>query len=296
MRARLKDTIRGSIPALITPIRGEAVDLPAFQALVARQAAAGTHGFVPCGTTGESPTLSDAEHASLIRACVEAADGRPVIAGCGSASTDHALRLMRAAKAAGADAALVVTPYYNRPSQEGLYRHYKALHDGADLPIIVYNVPARTSVDLAPETLGRLAGLANIVGVKDASRDLGRVARHRALCGEEFILLSGEDDTAVGFNALGGVGCISVTANVAPALCAEMQAATQAGDYDRARAINEKLADLHKALFIEPSPAPTKYALSLLGLCAPDIRLPLVELSEGAKAAVRAAMKRADLL
>ena len=290
------NTIRGSIPALVTPIRGGAVDLPAFQALVARQAAAGTHGFVPCGTTGESPTLSDAEHAGLIRACVEAADGRPVMAGCGSASTDHALHLMRAAKAAGADAALVVTPYYNRPSQEGLYQHYKALNDGVDLPIIVYNVPARTSVDLAPETLGRLAGLANIVGVKDASRDLGRVARHRDLCGANFILLSGEDDTALGFNALGGAGCISVTANVAPALCAAMQEASLAGDYAGARGINEKLADLHKALFIEPSPAPTKYALSLLGLCAPDIRLPLVELSDGAKAAVRAAMKRADLL
>lgn len=288
--------IQGSIPALITPLRGGKVDYAAFQAHVARQAAAGTHGFVPTGTTGESPTLTDEEHARVVAACVEAAAGRPVIAGCGSASTEHALALMRSAKAARADAALVVTPYYNRPSQDGLFAHYKALSDADVLPIILYNVPVRTGVDMLPETVARVAKLKNVVGIKDASRDLGRVAKHRELCGDDFILLSGEDDTAVAFNAMGGTGCISVTANVAPAQCAQMQEACLAGDYAKARAINLRLADLHKAMFCEPSPAASKYGASLLGEMNAEPRMPMQALTLEGQAQVRAAMAKAGLL
>lgn len=288
---------QGSIPALITPFRDGRIDETAFAAHVERQVASGSHALVPCGTTGESPTLSDSEHKRVIEICVEAAAGRrPVIAGCGSASTAHALHLMQQAKAAKADAALVVTPYYNRPSQEGLYQHYRALAEGCDLPIMLYNVPARTSVDLLPETVARLAQLKSIVGIKDASRDLGRVARHRADCGEGFDLISGEDDTAIGFNAMGGTGCISVTANVAPAQCAEMQEAALAGDYAKARAVNARLADLHKAMFCEPSPAPAKYALSLIDGVTPDVRMPLQPLSEAGQKVVRDAMVKAGLL
>jgi 4-hydroxy-tetrahydrodipicolinate synthase len=286
----------GSIPALITPFRDGILDERGFQAFVERQVAAGSSALVACGTTGEAPTLRDAEHRRVVALCVEAAGRAPVIAGCGAASTDHALALMQQAKAAGAAAALVTTPYYNRPGQEGLFTHYKALAEGADLPILLYNVPVRTGVDLLPETVERLAKLANVIGVKDASRDLGRVARHRNDCGDDFILLSGEDDTALGFNAMGGSGCISVTANAAPALCAQMQEACASGDYAKARAINLRLADLHKAMFVEASPAPVKYAASLLYDVSPDVRLPLLPLSEAGQKVVRAAMVRAGLL
>lgn len=289
--------IHGSIPALITPFRGGILDERAFQAIVERQVQEGSHGLVPCGTTGESATLSLDEHARVVELCVEAAARRvPVIAGAGSNNTAHAVELAARAKRAGADAVLVVAPYYNKPSQDGLFAHFKAINDAVDIPIVVYNVPGRTITDISVETMGRVAKLANVVGVKDASSDLGRVARHRALCGEKFIQLSGEDPSAVGFNAHGGRGCISVTANVAPKLSAQMQEATLNGAFDAARAIDDKLAPLHKALFAEPSPAPAKYACSLLGLCSDEVRLPLLVCSEAARAQIKAAMTHAGLL
>lgn len=287
----------GSNPALITPFRDGIVDEGAFQALVERQIAEGSHGLVPCGTTGESATLSASEHLRVVTLCVEAAARRlPVIAGAGSNNTAHAVELARGAKAAGADAILVVAPYYNKPSQDGVFAHFKAINDAVDIPIVVYNVPARTITDISVETMGRIAGLANVVGIKDATSDLSRVARHRALCGAQFIQLSGEDGSALGFNAHGGRGCISVTANVAPKLCARMQDASLKGDFESARAIDEKLSPLHKALFIEPSPAPAKYACSLLGLCRDDVRLPLLTCTDAAKAAIRTAMTHAGLI
>jgi 4-hydroxy-tetrahydrodipicolinate synthase len=293
----LSSTIKGSIPALITPFRDGIVDERAFQAIVERQIAEGSRALVPCGTTGESPTLSNAEHVRVVELCVEAAAGRvPVIAGAGSNSTAHAVELARHAKAARADAVLVVAPYYNKPSQEGLYAHYKAINDAIDIPIFVYNVPTRTIVDISVETMGRIAQLANVAGCKDASSDVSRVARHQQLCGERFIQLSGDDGSALGFNAAGGVGCISVTANVASKLFAQMQGATLKGDFEAARALDAKMAALHKALFVEPSPAPTKYACSLLGLCTEEVRLPIIPCSEGAKATIRSAMTQAGLL
>lgn len=294
---KLPAVIHGSIPALITPFRNGIVDESAFQALVERQIREGSHALVPCGTTGESATLDLDEHERVVRLCVEAAAGRvAVIAGAGSNNTAHAIELTRRSKAAGADAVLVVAPYYNKPSQDGLVAHYAAINDAVDIAIVVYNVPSRTITDISVETMGRIAGLANVVGVKDATGDLARVARHRAACGEAFIQLSGDDPSALGFNAHGGKGCISVSANVAPKLCAQMQEATLQGAFDAARAIEDRLAPLHKALFVEPSPAPTKYACSLLGLCTDEVRLPLLACSDGAKAQVRAAMTQAGLL
>ena len=289
--------IHGSIPALITPFRDGGVDELAFQRLVETQIAAGSHGLVPCGTTGESVTLSFAEHIRVVRLCVEAAAGRvPVIAGAGSNATAHAIELAKGAKAAGADAALIVSPYYNKPNQEGLYAHFKAIHDAVDLPIVLYNIPGRSVVDISVETMGRLAKLANIVGLKDATGDLGRVSRQRAACGDAFIQLSGDDPSALGFNAHGGRGCISVTANAAPALCAQVQEATLQGAFETARAIDDKLAPLHKALFVEPSPGPAKYACSLLGLCTDEVRLPMLACTDTAKTEIHAAMKHVGLL
>lgn len=289
--------VHGSIPALITPFRNGIVDERAFQALVERQIAEGTHGLVPCGTTGESVTLSPKEHVRVVEMCIEAAAGRvPVVAGAGSNNTAHAIELAEHAKKAGANAILVVAPYYNKPSQDGMFAHFKAINDAVDIPIYIYNVPGRTVVDISPETVGRVAQLKNVVGIKDASNDLGRIAKHRALAGEKFIQLSGDDPNAIGFNAFGGRGCISVTANVAPKLCAQMQEATLQGAYDTARAIDDKLSPLHKALFCEPSPAPTKYACSLLGLCTDDVRLPIITCSDAAKAQVRSAMTHAGLI
>ncbi len=289
--------IYGSLPALITPFRNGTLDEPAFQALVERQIAEGSHGLVPCGTTGESVTLSHAEHRRVVALCVEAAGGRaPVVAGAGSNATAHSIELAREAKAAKADAVLVVSPYYNKPSQEGLYAHFKAINDAVDIPIVIYNIPGRSIVDISVETMGRIAKLANVIGVKDATGDLSRVSRQKAACGEKFIQLSGDDGSALGFNAHGGTGCISVTANAAPKMCSLMQAATQQGDYAGARGIDDKLAALHKALFIEPSPGPVKYACSLLGLCSEEVRLPILTLSEPAKALVRAAMAEAGLI
>ena len=289
---------RGSIPALVTPFRNGAVDEKAFAALIERQIAGGSHVLGVCGTTGESSTLSHEEHRRVIEVCVKTAAGRiPVIAGAGSNSTEEAIGLLKYAKQVGAHAALIVSPYYNRPSQEGVYTHYKTLNEAVQLPILVYNVPTRTGGDITPETMGRLAKLPNIIGVKDATAQLDRVARHTALCGKDFIQISGEDTTAVGFNALGGVGCISVTANVAPEACARMQEACLAGDYAEARRINDTLARLHRALFLEPSPAPVKYALSLLGLCEPDVRLPMTPVAQqSTREEIVAAMQEAGVL
>jgi 4-hydroxy-tetrahydrodipicolinate synthase len=287
----------GSLPALITPFRNGMVDEQAFQAFVEWQIAEGSHGLVPCGTTGESATLSVDEHLRVVRLCVEAVRGRvPVIAGAGSNATERAIELAKGAKAAGADAVLVVAPNYNKPSQDGLVAHYKAINDAVDIPIVVYNVPSRTIVDISVETIGRIAKLPNVVGIKDASGDIGRVARHRALCGTKFAQLSGDDPNAIGFNASGGVGCISVTANVAPKLCAQMQEATAQGAFEAARAIDDKLAALHKILFVEPSPAPAKYACSTLGKCEENVRLPLLACTDGAKSQIRAAMTHAGLI
>jgi 4-hydroxy-tetrahydrodipicolinate synthase len=289
---------KGSIPALVTPFRNGKVDDKAFVAMVERQIENGTHALVPCGTTGESTTLSHEEHRHVVELCVKTARGRvPVIAGAGSNSTEEAIGLLQHAKAVGAHAALVVNPYYNRPTQEGIYAHYKTLNEAVQLPIFVYNVPVRTGSDMTPETIGRLSKLPNVVGIKDASADLSRVARHTALCGKDFIQISGEDPTAVGFNAQGGVGCISVTANVAPQQCAMMQNAMMQGDYGLARKINDTLARLHRALFLEASPAPAKYALARLGLCTEDVRLPLVPVqAQSVKDEIDAAMKEAGVL
>lgn len=289
--------LKGSITALITPFRDGQIDENAFGELVERQISEGTHGLVPVGTTGESATLNDDEHERVIRLCIEASAGRaPVIAGAGSNDTAYAISMARRVEGLGADGILAVTGYYNRPSQAGIAAHFTALHDAVGLPIVVYNIPARTVVGLSVETLSQLSALPRIVAVKDATGDLARVALQRKACAEDFIQLSGEDMTAVGFNAMGGRGCISVTSNVAPGLCAEVQNATLEDDYVTARALQDRLAPLHDALFSDASPGPAKYALSLLGLCAPDVRLPLVEPSDVSKAKVRAAMEGLGLL
>ena len=288
---------KGSIPALITPMRDGAVDEDAFQRFVDWQIKQGSHGLVPVGTTGESPTLSHDEHERVVALCIEAADGRvPVIAGTGSNSTAEAVSLTRSAEQAGADGALVVMPYYNKPTQEGLYRHFKAISDATALPILIYNIPGRSVVDMSVDTMARLFELPNIVGVKDATADLARVSKQRHAMGPEFIQLSGEDATALALMAHGGHGCISVTANAAPALCAQFQECCLAGDFAGALAVQDKLMPLHVALFVEASPAPVKYAASVLGLCQPDVRLPLVEPMESTRAMVRSAMAHAGLI
>jgi 4-hydroxy-tetrahydrodipicolinate synthase len=282
---------RGSIVALVTPFRNGAVDERALGDLVEWHIAEGTHGVVPVGTTGESPTLTHREHERVVQLAVEATARRvPVIAGAGSNSTHEAVGFVQYAQKVGADAGLVVTPYYNKPTQEGLYQHFKAVHDAAELPIVIYNIPGRSVVDMTPETMGRLAALPNIVGVKDATADLTRPLLQSRHCGDDFCQLSGEDGTALAFNAHGGVGCISVTANVAPRLSAEMQEAALAGEYERALALHRRLMPLHAALFCEASPAPTKYALSRLGRCSEEVRLPLVPLTADGRERVDAAM------
>ena len=289
--------IKGSIPALVTPFKNGALDLDTLKSLVDWQIDQGSTGLVPVGTTGESPTLSHEEHETVVEAVVRAAAGRvPVIAGAGSNNTVEGIRLIRHAERVGADAALVVTPYYNRPTQAGLIAHYTALHDCCTLPILIYNIPGRSAVDMSPETMGALAKLPRIIGVKDATGRIERVSQQRLTCGAGFIQLSGEDATALGFNAHGGTGCISVTANVAPKLCAEFQAATLAGDYATALAHQDRLMPLHEAIFLEPGLAGAKYGLSRLGLCSPEVRLPLVGLTDGTKAQIDAAMRHAGLL
>ena len=287
----------GSIVALLTPFKNGKVDEAAFQSFVEWQVAQGTHGLVPCGTTGESPTLSHEEHNRVVELCIEAAGGKvPVVAGTGSNSTDEAISLTQHAKKAGATAALVVTPYYNKPTQEGLYQHFKAIHDAADLPIVIYNIPGRSVVDMSVTTMARLAKLPNIIGVKDATADLARPVRLLQEVGPDFIQLSGEDATALAFNAQGGVGCISVTANVAPAQCAAMQDAWRKGDLATAYKYRDLLTPLHDSMFVETSPAPVKYAASLLGKSTDEVRLPLVAASESTRTIVRDAMKKAGVL
>lgn len=289
--------VSGSIVALVTPFRNGAVDHETLAELVEWQIESGTSGVVPVGTTGESPTLTPAEHEEVVTRVVAETAGRvPVIAGTGSNSTAEAVHFTRHAAEVGADAVLVVVPYYNRPTQEGLIAHFTELHDCTELPLIIYNIPPRSAVDLTVDSMARLAELPRVIGVKDATGDLARVALQRMACGPGFVQVSGEDATALGFNAQGGSGCISVTANVAPAACARLQASCQAGDYATALEWQDRLMPLHRALFIESSPAPVKYALSLLERCAPDVRLPLVELRDETRTAVAAAMRHAGLL
>jgi 4-hydroxy-tetrahydrodipicolinate synthase len=287
---------QGSITALITPFRNGDVDETAFQKFVDWQVKQGTKALVPCGTTGESPTLSHEEHMRVVELCIEAAGRRvPVIAGTGSNSTAEAIQLTRHAEKAGADAALVVTPYYNKPTQEGLYQHFKAVHDAADLPIVIYNIPGRCVIDMSVDTMARLAKLPRIVGVKDATADLARPLATRLAIGAKFCQLSGEDATALPFLAQGGHGCISVTSNIAPKLCAEMHEAWARSDVKSAMAINETLMPLHQALFCETSPGPVKYAASLLGFCSAETRLPLAEIAEASKERVKRALGQARL-
>ena len=288
---------KGSIPALVTPFKNGTLDIDTLHRLVEWHISEGSHGLVPVGTTGESPTLSHSEHGQVIAQVVKAAAGRiPVIAGAGSNNTTEGIELIRHAQKVGADAALVVTPYYNKPTQRGLIAHFTALHDCCTLPIIIYNIPGRSVVDMSPETMGELAGLPRIIGVKDATGKIERVSQQRLTCGPDFIQLSGEDATALGFNAHGGTGCISVTANVAPRLCAEFQLATLAGDYVKALAYQDRLMPLHEAIFIEPGLVGAKYGLSRLGLCSEDVRLPLTPLLDSTKARIEAAMRHAGLL
>ena len=288
---------KGSLVALITPFRDGAVDEKAFQDVVAWQIREGTHGLVPCGTTGESPTLSHDEHKRVVALCLEVAKGKvPVIAGTGSNSTAEAIELTRHAQTAGADGALIVTPYYNKPTQEGLYQHFKAIHDATDIPIVIYNIPPRCIIDMSVATMARLAKLPRIVGVKDATNDLTRPTRTKLAIGREFSMLSGEDGTAIAFLAQGGHGCISVTANVAPKMCAEMHTAWQKGDIKTVQRLNERLMPLHEALFAETSPAPVKFAASLIGKSREECRLPLAELLPETKERVRREMRAAGLI
>lgn len=287
----------GSIPALVTLFRDEAFDEGAYRSFVAWQIAEGSHGLVPCGTTGEGSTLDSDEHGRVVKACVEVAAGKvPVIAGCGSNDTRQAIALTRAAKEAGAEAALHVPPYYNRPNQEGIYAHLAAIAEAVDIPIVLYNVPSRTITDISVETMGRLARIANIVAVKDATGNLARVTAQRLACGENFIQLSGNDDMALGFNAMGGEGCISVTANVAPRLCAQFQDAMLSDDWEAALIFQDRLYPLHAALFSDASPGPVKYALNRI---RPDfaatLRLPMTPPSAESRRAVDAALEHAGL-
>ncbi|MAS43873.1 dihydrodipicolinate synthase [Albimonas donghaensis] len=288
---------KGSITALVTPFKDGRLDEAALKKLVEWQIAEGSNGLVPVGTTGESPTLSHEEHRRVVSLVVETAAGRvPVIAGAGSNNTAEAVDFCQHAEDAGADAVLIVTPYYNKPSQRGMIAHFTALHDACKLPIIIYNIPPRSVVDMTPETMGQLATLPRIVGVKDATGDITRVSKQRLTCGRDFIQLSGNDDMALGHNAHGGVGCISVTANVAPKLCAEFQAATLQGDYGKALDYQDRLMPLHVALFREPNPTGPKYALSLLGVCTDEVRSPMVPIEESTKAEIRGAMAHAGLI
>ena len=292
---------KGSIVALITPFKNNKLDEDCYISLIHYHLKNGTSGLVPAGTTGESPTLSHNEHERVIEMCVKESKGKiPVIAGTGSNSTEEAISLTRYAEKVGANAALIVTPYYNKPTQEGLYQHYKAINDNCSIPIIIYNIPPRSVVDMSVDTMSKLFELKNIIGVKDATGDLNRVDQQKKKMGPDFIQLSGEDGTALEFNLRGGVGCISVSANVAPKLCSEFQEASTAKNNSnllaKAKEINEKLMPLHKSLFIESSPSPVKYAASLLNLCSDEVRLPLVKIKEETKKTVKSAMTHASLI
>lgn len=289
--------LRGSNTALITPFRDGKIDEAAFEKLIDWQIAQGTHGLVPAGTTGESPTLSMDEHKRVIALCVEVTRGRvPVIAGTGANATAEAIELTQYAKDVGADASLQVLPYYNRPTQEGMYLHLKAINDAVDIPLLIYNVPTRTACDMLPATMARCAGLKNVIGVKDSTANLARASQQRLLCGSDFIMLTGEDATALGFHAHGGRGAVSVTSNVAPGLCARFQEACLKGDYAKALQLQDQLMPLHDALFVETSPGPVKYAAARLGLCSAEVRLPLAPISEASRQAVDAALVSAGLL
>ncbi|MGL4443467.1 MAG: 4-hydroxy-tetrahydrodipicolinate synthase [Alsobacter sp.] len=288
---------KGSITALVTPFKDGALDEPAFRTHVAWQIDNGTHGLVPVGTTGESPTLSHAEHKKVVEWCISEARGRvPVIAGAGSNNTAEAIELAVHAEKAGADAVLVVTPYYNKPTQEGMYRHFKAVNDAIGIPIIIYNIPPRSVIDMSVDTMKRLYELKNIAGVKDATGNVVRASLQRQAMGPDFVQLSGEDASAIGFNAHGGHGCISVTSNVAPKQCAEFQEAMLAGDYAKAITYQDRLMPLHTALFIETNPAGPKYALSALGRMSDEVRLPMVAATEPTRSAIRSAMVHAGLM
>ncbi len=292
-----KAAFKGSMTALVTPFRDGEVDESCFRALVDWQITSGTHGLVPVGTTGESPTLSHEEHRLVVAACIAEARGRvPVVAGAGSNNTREAIELAQFAEKAGADGLLVVTPYYNKPSQEGLYQHFKAVNDAVGIPIIIYNIPPRSVVDMSIETMQRLYELKNIAGVKDATGNLARTALQRQALGADFIQLSGEDMTALAVMVHGGDGCISVTSNVAPRLCADMQQACRDGDFKTALALHDRLCPLHAALFVEPNPAGPKYALSVLGKIKDEVRPPMLPATEKAQAVIRAAMKHAGLI
>ena len=286
----------GSICALITPFRDGKIDEDAFSAFVDWQIAEGTNALVPMGTTGESPTVSHDEHKRVVELCIDVADKRvPIIAGAGSNSTAEAIELAAHAKAAGADAALIVTPYYNKPTQEGLYRHFEALN-AVGIPLIIYNIPGRSVIDMTVQTMARCSELENVIGVKDATAAVGRATEQRLACGEDFCQLSGEDITQLGFLAQGGVGCISVTANIAPKMMADMHAAWQRGDIAEAQKLNERLTPLHADLFCEANPGPVKYGASLLGKCSEELRLPLVPITAESRGKVERAMRHAGLL
>ncbi|PZX18878.1 4-hydroxy-tetrahydrodipicolinate synthase [Palleronia aestuarii] len=288
---------KGSFVAMVTPFKDGRLDLDTLKALVDWHVAEGTHGLVPVGTTGESPTLSHEEHEEVVATVVKAAAGRiPVVAGAGSNNTAEGIGLVRHAQEVGADAALVVTPYYNKPTQEGLIAHFTAIHEASQIPIIIYNIPGRSVVDMTPATMARLAELPRIVGVKDSTGDVVRVSEQRALCGPDFVQFSGEDASALGFNAHGGHGCISVTANVAPRLCAEFQTATLEGDWTRALELQDRLLPLHEAIFTEPGLVGAKYGLSLLGRSSTEVRLPLVPLGEATRMLLKDAMGGLGLL
>jgi 4-hydroxy-tetrahydrodipicolinate synthase len=294
---QVRERLKGSIPALITPMRNGEVDEPALRQLIASVIAQGSHGLVPCGTTGESPALAAEEHRRVIEICAREANGHvPVLAGAGSNCTAEAIELAKAAKNAGADAVLSVTGYYNKPSQEGLYHHFATLAEEVDIPIVIYNIPSRAVVDIAVETMARLSKIDNVIGVKDATGNLSRPTRERLACGKDWLLLSGDDSSALGYMAHGGHGCVSVTANVAPRLCSDFQGACMRGDFAAARELQERLMPLHEALFCEPSPAPVKFAASLLGLCHNEVRAPMMPLTEAGQATVRSAMIAAGLL
>jgi 4-hydroxy-tetrahydrodipicolinate synthase len=288
---------KGSFTALVTPMKNGSLDEAAFRGLVDWQIAEGTHGLVPVGTTGESPTLSHDEHRRVVQICIDVAGGRvPVMAGAGSNNTREAIELATFAEKAGADALLIVTPYYNKPGQEGLYQHYKAINDAVGIPIFIYNIPPRSVIDMSVETMARLFELRNIAGVKDATGKIDRISLQRDAMGPEFIQFSGDDGTALAVMAHGGHGCISVTANVAPKLVSEFQEACLAGDYAGALVYQDRLMPLHKALFIEPNPSGIKYACSLIGKMADDVRLPMIKASDATRAEIRAAMVHAGLL
>jgi len=292
---------KGSNVALITPFKNNKLDVDSYISLIHFHLKNGTSGLIPAGTTGESPTLNHVEHQEVIKLCVKESNGKiPIIAGTGSNSTSEAISLTKFAEKAGANAALIVTPYYNKPTQEGLFQHYKAINDNCEIPILIYNIPSRSVVDMSVDTMARLYELKNIVGVKDATGDLDRATKQKEKMGNEFILLTGEDGSALDFNLRGGMGCISVTANIAPKLCSEFQKLSLAKNNNnlisKAKEINEKLMPLHKALFIESNPSPVKYAASLLKLCSEDVRLPLVRVTDPTKKIVKAAMITAGIL